>query len=275
MKKLTADETSRLLLNSGIATSQAAAFATRSFSEPVSYDWHSHRRHQLIYAFEGTLSVEAAGRRHMLPPRRRAALIPAGLAHRTVHGFSKSRPKGHKRSRVTSVFLNPDVAPLRIPGIAVFAASPLLSEMLTRALDWGPGHEPTALSRSFFRTLALLCIEWVRSPVAFWLPGVEDPGIREAVRWVDSHLCQADEIAAAAVAGVSVRTFRRQFPEAAGMEWREYITRARLLRAAEHLASSSQSIAEIAWSVGYQSAPAFANAFYKFAGQTPGEYRRR
>jgi len=59
------------------------------------------------------------------------------------------------------------------------------------------------------------------------------------------------------------------------MPWRECIVRARLLRAAEELAAvSNQSVAGIAWHVGYASAPAFEKAFQKFAGQTPGEYRR-
>jgi AraC-like DNA-binding protein len=273
MKDLGPSETRRLLVDSGIATSRAIGFATGGFSEPVSYDWHSHRRHQLIYAFEGTLSVEANGRKHFLPPRR-AAFIPAGLAHRTVRGFSGTR-RTTPRSRIASVFLSPAIASIGMGELVVFAAPPLLRELLTRALAWGPAHKPNALSRSFFRTIALLCAEWVRAPVAFWLPDAGDERLRESMRWVEGHLREADERKAAAAAGTSPRTFRRQFQEATAMAWREYITRARLLRAAELLTSSGENIAEIAWSVGYQSAPAFAKAFQRFAGQTPAEYRRR
>jgi len=273
MRGLIGQETQQLLRDLGIETSQASAFTTGGFVEPISYDWHVHKRHQLIYAFSGTLAVEGNGRRHLIPLRH-AAFIPANLPHRTTLGFSIAGRQS-VRSKIVSVFTKPRATPVRTDGIAVFGVTPLLAEMLGRALEWGPDHKETALSKGLFRTLALLCAEGVAAPIPFWLPQGNDPKTQEVLRWLDAHLRDANETKAAAEGGVSVRTFRRQFAAGAGMPWRECIVRARLLRAAEELAAaSSKSVAEIAWHVGYASAPAFAKAFQKFTGQTPGEYRR-
>ena len=257
----------------GIETSRAHTFAIGGFSEPISYDWHFHRRHQLICAFEGTLAVESRGRRHMIPSRR-AALIPAGLAHRTCQGFAGPK-RPDSRSRIASVFLSPVSIALPRSELVVFHSPSLLGEMIDRSLAWGPEHEPTQLSESFFQTIALLCVEWTQCPVPFWLPETDHPRIREALRVVATRISEADESMMAGICGMSERTFRRQFPLAMGMPWREYITRARLLRAAEELATPGAGVAETAWRVGYNSVAAFTNAFHNFTGQTPSQYRQR
>ncbi|KPV51254.1 AraC family transcriptional regulator, partial [Kouleothrix aurantiaca] len=79
----------------------------------------------------------------------------------------------------------------------------------------------------------------------------------------------------AQVAGVSERTLARRFADEAGMPWREFLLRARMIRAMELLASSAQALAEVAYSTGFESVSAFSTAFRRFSGETPASYRRR
>lgn len=73
---------------------------------------------------------------------------------------------------------------------------------------------------------------------------------------------------------MSERTFRRHFTRDTGMTWREYVLRARMMRAADLLGSTGRSVADIAWETGYQSVSAFSECFRTFAGHPPGAYRR-
>src|SRR5579862_5720503 len=49
----------------------------------VATPWHRHDMHQLLYAFEGSVEIEAQGGRYKVP-RQFAAWIPAGAVHRTT-----------------------------------------------------------------------------------------------------------------------------------------------------------------------------------------------
>ena len=153
-------------------------------------------------------------------------------------------------------------------------ASPLLRELIGAASRRGPKHAPTPVSESRFRTLALLCLEWIADPVPFWLPRTDHPRIRRALRFVEDHLSSADEANAAKAAAMPERTFRRQFAAAMGLTWREYVLRARMTRAADLLGDTDRPVADIAREAGYRSTSAFTQAFRSFSGNAPAAYRR-
>ena len=54
----------------------------------------------------------------------------------------------------------------------------------------------------------------------------------------------------------------------------EYLTRWRMLLAADRIANTTASIFEIARSLGYESASAFTKAFKKVMGCSPRQYSR-
>ena len=61
----------------GIERHPADAFAFReAVVEPFAYDWHAHGGDQLLYAVRGSLHLETATARFLLPPQR-AIWIPA------------------------------------------------------------------------------------------------------------------------------------------------------------------------------------------------------
>ena len=52
----------------------------------------------------------------------------------------------------------------------------------------------------------------------------------------------------------------------------EYLTRWRMLLAADRLRNSRDSISEIAWSLGYECESAFSTAFKRVMGASPRHY---
>lgn len=75
-------------------------------------------------------------------------------------------------------------------------------------------------------------------------------------------------------AAMSRSTFALRFKETVGLSPIEYLTRWRMLLAADRLANTRDSISEIAQSLGYESASAFTKAFKKIMGRSPRQYSR-
>ncbi len=75
-------------------------------------------------------------------------------------------------------------------------------------------------------------------------------------------------------AGMSRSSFALKFKETVGLSPMEYLTRWRMLLAGDMLANSSDSIAIISLSLGYESDSAFSTAFKRVMGCSPRQYSR-
>jgi len=78
----------------------------------------------------------------------------------------------------------------------------------------------------------------------------------------------------AACVGMSRSVFALRFKETVGSTPMEYLTRWRMLQASQRLERSSDSISDIACSLGYESDGAFRKAFRGVTGCSPREYGR-
>lgn len=226
--------------------------------------WHAHDRHQLLYAFEGSVELEDAQSRFLLPPLL-VAWIPAGVTHRT-------RIQGRRSG---SVFLPPASVEAAGDRIRILRASPLMREMMIEAMRWPIDQPADPVGRSFFKTVALLCREWIGAEAPLHLPTTDDPRLREAMRYTDAHLAGARLADVCRAAGLSERSLRRRFAALAGMSWTEYRHRSRLMKAMTLLEDRHRRIGEVAALVGFESVSAFSNAFKLFAGESPRSYRKR
>jgi AraC-like DNA-binding protein len=74
--------------------------------------------------------------------------------------------------------------------------------------------------------------------------------------------------------GVSRSVFALRFRETVGATPMEYLTRWRMLLAADRLKNSSDGLSAIAHSLGYQSESAFGKAFRRVMGCSPRQYTR-
>ena len=80
--------------------------------------------------------------------------------------------------------------------------------------------------------------------------------------------------ALARIAAMSRSSFAARFRARVGLTPLDYVTRWRMYRAGTMLRQSTRPIAEIAYLVGYDNESAFAKAFRRVTGISPGRYRR-
>src|SRR5690242_4396449 len=71
----------------------------------------------------------------------------------------------------------------------------------------------------------------------------------------------------------SRRQLQRAYAEIGDTTFRDHLTRVRMLRAAEMLASRSLTVREVAHRVGYRQPAQFAKAFRRYQGVAPSAFR--
>lgn len=239
------------------------ALALMEAEAKVHYESHSHPYHQLMCPLVGSTQLEVGSRRYLLPPHC-AAWISAGVVHRTTLGGST----------MASVWFHPRSIRWPAHSVRIIAAPPLLRAMAIQATQWpieAPPNDP--LPSSFYRTFALLCKEWIRHELPFWLPNSQHTQVSRGIEYTLQHLATATIPEAAAASAMSERSFRRHFEAEMNMSWREYLQKARLLRAMELLGQPDARVSEVAAAVGFQSASAFGKQFAKFTQTTPKDFR--
>jgi AraC-like DNA-binding protein/mannose-6-phosphate isomerase-like protein (cupin superfamily) len=265
MQRLTSHATRERLSRIGLEHARAHGFAFVEDQDQLSYDLHTHTRHQLLYAFEGSVRLEVANASYVLPPQR-VAFIPAGVPHVTIV----------RNVRIVSVYLRAKLIPTAPSEVRVLAVTPLLREMVLYATRWPPSRDPgDRAANMFFASLGALCSEWLATPVAGRMPRGETPEVRRAISYLHERLADATLSGAARHAGTSTRTLRRRLHDELGTSFRELHAQARLLRALELLSDRRHSVTEVAYTLGYDSLSAFSRRFTRFAGELPSTYRAR
>ena len=81
--------------------------------------------------------------------------------------------------------------------------------------------------------------------------------------------------ALARVAGVSRTVFAQRFKALVGRTAMDYLTRWRMLVAADRLRAGGESVSAIAFSLGYESDSSFSAAFKRTMSCSPTQYRRQ
>lgn len=108
-----------------------------------------------------------------------------------------------------------------------------------------------------------------------WLSALADPHMSRAI--ASMHQAPGDAWTLESLAkrvGMSRSVFALRFRQTVGIAPMEYLTRWRMLLAAEQLKSSSGDLSTTAQSLGYQSASAFGKAFRRVMGCSPRQYTR-
>ncbi len=220
----------------------------------------SRARHQLIHAHVGVIRVTTADGVWVVPPGR-GVFIAAGLEHELV-------VSGDVDAGV--VYLEPNTSDAAHEGCRAVAVSPLLAELIARAVQ-----VPTLYAERGrdARLMSVLRDEIEAAPSEPL--GLRRPADRR-LRAVTDGL-EADPALGrpleewAARVGASTRTLARLFPKETGLTFGVWRQRLRLARSLEALARGA-SVTEVAPALGYESASAFIAMFRRTLGQTPSRY---
>ena len=104
--------------------------------------------------------------------------------------------------------------------------------------------------------------------------GLSPSAIRRVREYVEAHLGDSMDLATlAAVAGLSIHHFAREFKQSTGFTPHHYLTQKRVERAQEMLAHTALSLSEIAYAVGFSDQSHLARHFRQMLGVTPGQFR--
>jgi AraC-like DNA-binding protein len=110
---------------------------------------------------------------------------------------------------------------------------------------------------------------------AGWLFALADRQMGAAIDAIHEDPAHRWTLADLAVkAGMSRSTFALRFKQMVGLAPMEYVTRWRMLLAADRLTGTEQAVSTIAASLGYESDSAFSTAFKKVMGVSPRQYAR-
>lgn len=109
-----------------------------------------------------------------------------------------------------------------------------------------------------------------------WLAALADPRIGAALTGIHEAPSRTWTVEALGKrAGMSRTTFAQRFRQVVGTSPIEYVTRWRMLLAADRLRCSTDSVSAIAEAVGYESESAFSAAFKRTMGSSPREYAQK
>jgi AraC-like DNA-binding protein len=98
--------------------------------------------------------------------------------------------------------------------------------------------------------------------------------LKRVYEFVDANIEERISLEALAqIAGVSRMYFAAQFREATGLRPHDYLIRRRITLAKELLATSDQTIVDVALSVGFQTQAHFTTVFKRVEGFTPHRWR--
>ena len=230
------------------------------FADGHALDPHAHEWGQLIFAASGVMSVWTAQGSWVAPPHW-AVWAPAGVAHAMRFTGAAS---------LRTLYLRPERWPSLPPRSAVIAVSPLLRELILRAVEIGmlDEREPSHAA------LAGLIVHELKtqSTPALDLPLPSSANLRR----IAEHLEQEprDRTGHTALAkrfGVGARTLERGFVTETGLSLGQWRRQARFLHALRRLGAGAP-VKQAAIEAGYQSPSAFIAAFRATLNTTPGRY---
>ncbi|HEX3414515.1 MAG TPA: helix-turn-helix domain-containing protein [Stellaceae bacterium] len=113
-----------------------------------------------------------------------------------------------------------------------------------------------------------------QAPAAQARGGLPPGAMRRVREYVDAHLGESMDLAElAAIAGLSVFHFARQFKQSAGVTPHSYLVQRRIERAQDMLARTDLALSEIAVAAGFSDQSHLARHFRQLLGTTPREFR--
>lgn len=222
--------------------------------------WHTHPCDQLIHTLSGVIRVETAQGTWVVPPAR-GVWSPAHVSH-ALHIDGDVQARG--------VFVQP-LARADLPVICqVVRISELLRALIVNALDLPEAYQAGTRAERIYELL----LDEIRlmNTLPFCLPEPSSPRLKQlcdAVRATPAGAWTLEN--AARQVSMSGRTLSRHFYQQTGLQFSEWVRRARLLVALTRLARG-EPVTQVALDSGYANPSAFSAMFRRVMGVPPGDY---
>lgn len=224
---------------------------------------HRHRRHQLLYADTGVITVVTALGRWVCPPAR-GVWVPGGMSHAV---------QAARRFRLCTLYADPDALPALQPDRCVIVGVPAIAREILRAALALPSTAQA--DHPVRRALALVpdLLQTLES-LSHGLPLPVDRRARQvADRWLAEPADPDGLESIASDTGASLRTLERIFRAETGLSIAQWRSRLRLALALERL-NAGDSVTTVAHDVGYANVSAFSRAFRHAHGLAPSAIGR-
>ncbi len=153
--------------------------------------------------------------------------------------------------------------------------APLVDALAAEAFDGGPGSDLVMARLS--DALLIRAIRHYSDTVTApgWLAGLRDPCVAPVLAAVHADPARPWTLAGLArIGGLSRAAFAARFTDRVGEPPMRYLLSLRMQRARTLLNDPRATVAAVATQVGYRSDVAFAAAFKREVGTSPGAYRR-
>ncbi|WP_020590051.1 AraC family transcriptional regulator [Desulfobacter curvatus] len=221
---------------------------------------HSHRKAQLLFTVSGIVNCEIEDGVWIVPPQC-AVWIPAALSHAA---------RGSGKTECYCLFVEPDASPDLPKSCCTLSVSPLLRELLQRAVSFPALYE---LNGREGRLIATLLDELTAAPVCgLHLPMPRDKRLRRLAEMLQSEPANKLSLPTwAARIGMSERSLTRLLLNEIGMSFGQWRRQLHVIIALQRL-TRGESVKAVAFNLGYENASGFVTMFRKTAGKPPARY---
>lgn len=224
---------------------------------------HAHPRGQLIYASSGTMRVVCNRDIWVVPPSQ-AVWVPPLQAHEVTFPG---------KVVLQNLFVDPSVTDGLPPRCTVLKVSPLLRELIGRAVIIGEEYQPDSPGGRLMQVILDELGQAEATPLH--LPMGRDQRllrVMEALLREPGSNRDLDQWGQ--LAGASGRTLARLFKAETGLTFRAWRRRLVLQEAITRL-SRDEPVTTVAFDLGYTSLSAFIEMFHREVGCSPGALRIR
>jgi len=223
---------------------------------------HAHPRGQLIYASSGIMRV-ICGRDIWVVPPSQTVWVPPNQEHEVYFSGEVA---------LRNLFIDPTVTEGLPKQCTVLKVSPLLRELILKAVQVGEEYQPESAGWRLMQVILDELRQAESTPLH--LPMARDERVMRVIEaLLEKPGDNRDLEQWSKVAGASGRNLARLFVTETGLTfgiWRQRL----VLQEAVRRLDQGQPVTTIAFDLGYQSLSAFIEMFRKALGASPGQYAR-